>query len=89
MAKQTTYGPHLTRGGLAVRALLTEHGALEALARKVKGKWTRKPLASSTLSLALRGHRPIASLAEQLAAKTGVALEWFAEKTTPPVEEQV
>ncbi len=86
MAKRTTYGAHLTRGGLEVLRLCTESGAKERLARRLRGVRTKRSLSSGTLSLVLRGHRPIAKLAPQLAAKTGVAIEWFAERVVPPVE---
>ncbi len=82
------YGEHLTRGGLAVRALcVRKRGGLEILARQVRGVRTKKSLSSGTLSLVLRGHRPIDALAEQLARKTGVAIEWFGEPAAAPEEE--
>ncbi len=86
--KATSYGEHLTRGGLAVRALcIRKRGGLEILARQVRGVRTKKSLSSGTLSLVLRGHRPIDALAEQLARKTGVAIEWFGEPAAAPEEE--
>ncbi len=88
MTKTTTYGEHLTRGGLAVRALcLRKRGGLEKLGRQLRGVRTKRAVPPGTLSMVLRGHRPIDTLAEQLAAKTGVDLAWFAEPASAPEEE--